>query len=1112
MNRFTKLLALSTCAVAASLLVAACGGGDATPPPSATVINAPSTAPAPDRTAPTVAIFDDVSAATATGPVIFSFVFSEDVGASFTASDVVITGGSAGTFSKVSATQATLLVTPIANSAGTINVSVGIGTFSDIAGNTNTAGATAQQAYNSVVKTQMALPLTFDSTSVNYGFIGFGGAEDSSIVADPANAANQVVKVVRAAGAEVFAGTTITNTAAPQLGLSPKIPFNTTDTRISVRVFSPDVGIPVRLKVEDHADGGKSVEAEVSTTAAGAWQTLIFDFAAGKQVNGTAAINLSNTYDKPTIFFDFGRAKSAAVQKTYYFDDVTFVPGVAPGANAPTVAATTPPARAAADVLSVYSDAYTPIANVNLFPDWGQSTKVSEVLVAGNKTQKYVTLNYEGIDWAATPINVSAMSKLHVDLWTADVTSVKVSIISAGQENAVTVTPTLGAWSSFDIDLAQYTAPNKAAIIQIKIEGAPTGTLYLDNIYFWKAAVSGGTNTVLMTFDESPAPKLTEFGVNGAPPGIVADPAGGTNKVLKFFKFKLPAPGSEQWAGVTVSTGVNNSIPKIPFSTTNKTMTLRVYSPAVGVRVRLKVEDAADGAISVETDALSTVANAWETLTFNFANPGTNPPVGGGATAPLDLTKNYTKASIFFDFGVGNGGSGALPADRIYYADDLTFVGAAAGSGGGCGTAAPTCAPTTVIPAGSTVIYSDASSIAGIIKNPDWGQSPAVVFSEPTIAGNKSLKYTFGGSALYEGIDWAGTPQTVSTKGNLHLDFFSPDITSVKVSIISPGKENFVTKTVTPGSWNAIDIDMALFTVPDKSAIIQIKLEPNVAGTLYVDNIYFSGTAAAGGAGSCAASVAMGAGGAQAVVLSTGDSKGHFVNGEGIFAADYKGSRDQLGNFASYIGGRSDGAAGCGDVGYFNDTTLSNSGQKLDEGGWIAGTSLDPGGTPNFFRYFVLLKPEATFAASYIGLFANAPNNGTLNVSAFSSIKFRLWGPAEMYQQSNLNPVLEMVLSGPKVAGCTATGSGGTEIARNVTANQKIGAGSVYKVGLAAFTVKGVCGTDTAATAVASVLSKLSRVAFTAPASSFNFINGNPGTPVSYSSGINLGPIGFTNN
>ncbi|MDO9073077.1 MAG: hypothetical protein Q7U73_07410 [Rubrivivax sp.] len=417
------------------------------------------------------------------------------------------------------------------------------------------------------------------------------------------------------------------------------------------------------------------------------------------------------------------------------------------------------------------------------------------------------------------------------------------------------------------------------------------------------------------------------------------------------------------------------------------------------------------------------------------------------------------------------------------------------------------------IPAGSTVIYSDAASVTGLDTFPVWGQSPPAVGTQPTLAGNKVLKYVFG--ALYQGIAWAGSPQDVSGKGNLHLDFFSPDITSVKVSIISAGKENFVTKTVTPGSWNAVDIDMALYTVPDKTAIIQIKLEPNVAGTLYVDNIYFAGatTGSGGGAGSCAAAGAdMGAGGPQTLVLGTGDSKGIFAAGEGIFAFDYRGSLDSLGNFAAWPGGRSDGTPGCGTIGYFNDTAMSTSPQKLDEGGWIVGTSLDPGGTPNFFRYFVLTAPSSTFSSSYMGLFANAPNNGTLDVSSFGSIKFRLWGPAEMYQQSNLNPVLEMVLSGPKVAGCTATGSGGTEIARNVTANLKIGADSAYKVGLAGFTVKGVCGTDSNATAVASVLSKLSRVAFTVPASSFNFVNANPGAAPSYSSGLTLGPIGFTNN
>jgi len=35
------------------------------------------------------------------------------------------------------------------------------------------------------------------------------------------------------------------------------------------------------------------------------------------------------------------------------------------------------------------------------------------------------------------------------------------------------------------------------------------------------------------------------------------------------------------------------------------------------------VENAADGAQSVETEAMVTTADTWQTLTFNFANPVT---------------------------------------------------------------------------------------------------------------------------------------------------------------------------------------------------------------------------------------------------------------------------------------------------------------------------------------------------------------------------------------------------------------------------------------------------------------------------------------------------------
>ena len=168
--------------------------------------------------------------------------------------------------------------------------------------------------------TQMNLPVTFDVATVDYGLIGFGGAEASTIVTDPTNAANKVAKVIKSATAELWAGTTLS--AANGSGFSTKIPFTATDKKMSVRVWSPNSGIKVRLKVEDSADGTKSVETEATSTVANNWETLTFDFA--NQASGTAALNLAFNYNKASIFFNFGVTGATAGEKTYYFDDVKF--------------------------------------------------------------------------------------------------------------------------------------------------------------------------------------------------------------------------------------------------------------------------------------------------------------------------------------------------------------------------------------------------------------------------------------------------------------------------------------------------------------------------------------------------------------------------------------------------------------------------------------------------------------------------------------------------------------------------------------------------------------------------------------------------------------------
>lgn len=171
--------------------------------------------------------------------------------------------------------------------------------------------------------TQMNLPVTFELPWVIYGLAGFGGAENSTIVVDPTLPSNHVAKVIRSAGSETWAGTTITAiNGGTQTGFRTQIPFTALEKRMNVRVWSPHSGIQIRLKVEDFSDPTKSVETEVTNTLANAWETLVFDF--GNQATGTAPINLSYYYNKASIFFNFGVPGSVAGERTYYFDDVYF--------------------------------------------------------------------------------------------------------------------------------------------------------------------------------------------------------------------------------------------------------------------------------------------------------------------------------------------------------------------------------------------------------------------------------------------------------------------------------------------------------------------------------------------------------------------------------------------------------------------------------------------------------------------------------------------------------------------------------------------------------------------------------------------------------------------
>ncbi|MCB0653259.1 MAG: T9SS type A sorting domain-containing protein [Saprospiraceae bacterium] len=191
-------------------------------------------------------------------------------------------------------------------------------------GNLGNGSATSTFLFDDIEQlfggTQIDLPVDFEGSTVNYTMSDFGG-NVSSLVTDPTDASNKVIQVIKTVGAATWAGTTIGTPA----GFATNIPLTLSDSKMTVRVWTPAAGIPVRLKVEDSNDETHTCETQTNTTVAG-WETLEFDFT--NQATGTellsVGLSMGWTYNMASIFFNFGTDGATAGEQTYYFDDVRF--------------------------------------------------------------------------------------------------------------------------------------------------------------------------------------------------------------------------------------------------------------------------------------------------------------------------------------------------------------------------------------------------------------------------------------------------------------------------------------------------------------------------------------------------------------------------------------------------------------------------------------------------------------------------------------------------------------------------------------------------------------------------------------------------------------------
>lgn len=476
--------------------------------------------------------------------------------------------------------------------------------------------ATTQLTKQVTIVDPVLLPLTFESTTINYNFIGFDGGA-VTVLNNPQsngiNTSNRVARMVKNAG-QPWGGAVIT------LGA----PINFSANKIfRMKVFSPRVGARVLLKVENPANTAQFFEREVATTVANTWEDLAFDF---------SAINTANTYQNVVLIFDLGTMGDGSPNFTFLFDDL----------------------RLTNQMPSTFLTLPVTFDNTNVtynLIDFGgnNSSVVNDPVNAANKVARTVKPN-GAQTWAGTTIGTGFASAIP---FTASATRMSVRVYSpaagltvrlkvedrANNTRSVetdAVTTVANTWETLVFNFANHVSGTPAlnlshtynmASIFFDFGAAGSGRVFhWDDVAFVPPAA---TLALPIDFESSTlAYNFTDF--DGGNATVINNPqVTGINTSSKVGRM-IKGPG-QPWGGslLTLPAPINFA--------TQKTMRMKVFSPRVGARVLLKVENATNPALSFEREVATTVANAWEDLTFDFN--------------AINVANSYSKIVLIFELG-----------------------------------------------------------------------------------------------------------------------------------------------------------------------------------------------------------------------------------------------------------------------------------------------------------------------------------------------------------------------------------------------------------------------------------------------------------------------------
>lgn len=159
------------------------------------------------------------------------------------------------------------------------------------------------------------------------------------------------------------------------------------------------------------------------------------------------------------------------------------------------------PTRPAANVISLFSDAYTnvPVDYYNGYWAPFQTTLSADFAVNGDNILHYTDFNFVGIQFSAPTVNATAMTHLHIDIYLPNTLPAtgrfRIEVVDSGTGGTGLFTANIPVsqtqqWISLDIPFSNFAGlSNRANLWQVIFvdESGNIPSFYADNIYFYSA-------------------------------------------------------------------------------------------------------------------------------------------------------------------------------------------------------------------------------------------------------------------------------------------------------------------------------------------------------------------------------------------------------------------------------------------------------------------------------------------------------------------------------------------------------------------------------------------------------------------------------------------------